>query len=245
MPDPHLLIIHTQECPMIFIEAGRFNMGSPDDEQSQHSVTVPDFYLGKYPVTQGLWKAVMNDENPSNFSGDDRPVEQVSWDEAQVFIGKLNALPEAGRPAGYLFSLPTEAEWEYAARGGKYHREGYKYAGSDRLKDVGWFADNSGGETKPVGLKYPNQLGLHDMSGNVWEWCADDWHEKYDEHAPADGSAWIDHPERGLGRVLRGGSWDSSAKYCRVAYRDFGEPGRRGSGVGFRLALVLQSAGRS
>ena len=237
---------------MIFIEGGRFDMGSSaddleahEDEKPQHPVSVPDFYLGKYPVTQGLWKTVMDGKNPSRFPGDDRPVEQVSWNETQVFIGKLNDLPEDSRPPGHWYRLPTEAEWEYAARGGKYHPEGYKYAGSDRLKDVGWYDENSGSETKPVGLKYPNQLGIHDMSGNVWEWCADDWHEKYDERAPKDGIAWIDHPERGMYRVLRGGSWYLNAQYCRVAYRDYGGPDTLNYGIGFRLVLSLQAAGRS
>ncbi|MBK7938245.1 MAG: formylglycine-generating enzyme family protein [Lewinellaceae bacterium] len=246
MPDPHQQIANNHEFWMLFIEGGAFDMGSPEgdavadgDEKPQHRVTVSDFYLGKYPVTQALWKAVMDGKNPSLFQGDELPVEQVSWDGAQLFIKKLNGMTESARPAGHFYRLPTEAEWEYAARGGKYHAEGYKYAGSDRLKDVGWFSENSGSETKPVGLKYPNQLGIHDMSGNVREWCEDDWHDNY-QGAPEDGRAWVDAPKRGALRVNRGGSWLSTARYCRAAYRHLNTPVYRVNYLGFRLALSLQ-----
>jgi sulfatase modifying factor 1 len=179
--------------------------------------------------------------SPSYFQGDELPVEQVSWDDAKAFIQKLNELTSNTRPKGYLYRLPTEAEWEYAARGGKYHDEGYQYAGSDRLKDVGWFEGNNDVETKPVGLKHPNQLGLYDMSGNVWEWCEDDWHDNYN-NAPKDGSAWIYTPDQGSLRVARGGSWLNTARYCRAAYRNSGAPGSHPR-FGFRLALSLQSVG--
>ena len=245
MTDPHNEIVNGCEFRMIPVEGGTFLMGSPDgdteassDEKPQHPVKVSDFYIGKYPVTQAVWKAVMNGENPSGFEGDDRPVEQVSWDD----ITK-NFLPALCRLTGIDYRLPTEAEWEYAARGGKYHTEGYKYAGSDRLKDVGWFSDNSGRETKPVGQKQPNQLGLYDMSGNVWEWCEDDWHYDYNG-APRDGSAWINRPDRGSSRVGRGGSWSHDARDCRAAYRSYGTPGARSDYLGFRLALSLQADGR-
>ncbi len=144
--------------------------------------------------------------------------------------------------------MPTEAEWEYAARGGTRNAtqtgasSQTKYAGSDKLKEVGWYDANSHGETKRVGLKEPNELGLYDMSGNVWEWCEDDWHDNY-KGAPADGSAWIDAPERGSNRVMRGGSWNFDAQYCRVASRTSYPPGNRWYTIGFRLALSLQSVG--
>ncbi|MFN0036384.1 MAG: formylglycine-generating enzyme family protein, partial [Saprospiraceae bacterium] len=222
--------------------------GAYPDERPQHEVTVAGFHIGKFPVTQALWKAVMKGENPSTFPGDDRPVEQVSWDDAQAFVKNLNDLTKSSRPPAHAYRLPTEAEWEYAAKGGS-QRVGvtsshpdtfnaFKYAGSDRLKDVGWFDGNSNNETKPVGLKYPNQLGIYDMSGNVWEWCEDDWHGKYDG-APDNGSAWIDSP-RGSNRVHRGGSWLNGAQYCRAASRGRWPPGYRNRNLGFRLALSLQ-----
>ncbi len=247
--------IHTQALPnlptpfdMLPVEGGTFNMGDEHGDlweacRPVHKVTVSDFYLGKYPVTQALWKAVIHGQNPSDFQGDDLPVEQVSWDDAQSFVKKLNKMTESSRPPGYFYRLPTEAEWEYAARGGKYLAEGYKYAGSDRLKDVGWFEDNSGKETKPGGQKYPNQLGIHDMSGNVWEWCEDDWHSDY-KNAPDDGTAWVDRPKRGAFRVRRGGSWINTALNCRAARRADWQPAGRVDYLGFRLALALQSAGR-
>ncbi len=151
----------------------------------------------------------------------------------------MNDLTESSRSKGHVYRVPSEVEWEYAARGGKYHAEGYKYAGSDRLKDVGWFDENSGNETKPVGLKKPNQLGLYDMSGNVWEWCEDDWHRNY-EGAPKNGLAWDDSPKWGSYRVLRGGSWFGGARHCRVANRNNHEPDYRNDFLGFRLALYLQ-----
>lgn len=250
MPKPHQENINGHEFWMLPVEGGDFEMGSQegaegayDDEYPQHRVSVSSFYLGQYPVTQALWKLVMNGDNPSHFQGDERPVEQVSWEEAQGFLQKLNDLTQTTRPKAHFYSLPTEAEWEYAARGGPYHTDGYRYAGSDRLKEVGWFNENSDNETKPVGLKYPNQLGLYDMSGNVYEWCEDDWHGNY-EAAPTDGSAWTDNP-RVARRVLRGGSWLNASRGCRAAYRNTYEPDHRYGDVGFRLALVPQSVGRS
>ena len=228
---------------MIPVEGGAFDMGDEygdlwDGCRPVHRVKVSDFYIGKYPVTQSVWKAVMNNENPSYFQGDDRPVEQVSWDD----IAK-NFLPALRRLSGFHYRLPTEAEWEYAARGGKYHTEGYKYAGSDRLKDVGWFEDNNEKQTQSVGQKQPNQLGIYDMSGNVWEWCEDDWHDDY-IGAPEDGTAWVKNPERGSRRVSRGGGWFNAAQVCRVADRGDDAPGDRHQGIGFRLVLSLQADGR-
>ncbi|MCB9356464.1 MAG: formylglycine-generating enzyme family protein [Lewinellaceae bacterium] len=227
-----------QPFDMIYVEGGEFDMGDeygdlPGYCWPVHKVKVPDFYIGKHPVTQALWKSVMDGENPSEFKGDNRPVERVSWDEVQGFLARLNEL------TGYFYRLPAEAEWEYAARGGKYHAEGYKYAGSDRLKDVGWFDKNSGNETHPVGQKRPNQLDIFDMNGNVFEWCEDDWHNNYND-APNDGSAWIDHPDRGLRRVHRGGSWTYAVLFCRVAIRNYNAPINENNNIGFRLALSPQ-----
>jgi len=248
MPDA----TYTQTLPdglsftLIPVKGDSFQIGSEDGgplgyEKPPRLIRVKDFYIGTYPVTQALWKAVMGeDNNPSFFSGDHRPVETVSWDDAKVFIDKLNE--KTGRTApGLVYRLPTEAEWEYAARGGQASR-GYLYAGSDDLKEVGWFAENSHRETKTVGLKLPNELGLYDMSGNVWEWVEDHWHDRYDD-IPTDGSAWTDR-EEGSSRVLRGGSWINDSLLCRVACRANGWPGARDHLLGFRLVLALQSAGR-
>ncbi|MDX2286904.1 MAG: formylglycine-generating enzyme family protein [Bacteroidia bacterium] len=218
---------------MIYVEGGVFRMGGADDaafsdEKPVHEVRVPSFSLGEYPVTQGLWLAVMGGGNPSGFPGLDRPVELVSWEDAQAFIAKLNGLTGRG------YRLPSEAEWEYAARGGA-GSEGYLYAGSDKLKEAGWYNENSGDETHPVGQKLPNELGLYDMSGNVWEWCEDHWHRSY-QGALADGSAWVEADRTGLGRVGRGGSWGSDARLCRVSYRNRNSPGYRYRRLGFRLA---------
>ena len=173
-------------------------------------------------------------DNPSFFTGDSRPVETVSWEDAQAFIQKLNEL------TGKVYRLPAEAEWEYAARGGQ-HSKGYKYAGSNKLKEVGWYRENSHVETKAVGLKYSNELGLYDMSGNVWEWVEDQWHGNY-EGAPTDGSAWVDK-EEGTSRVLRGGSWSNDPEYCRCTSRITITPELRYDFIGLRLVLPLQSVG--
>ncbi len=230
--------IYTETLPdgtsfeMIKIEGGSFMMGNNESEYGEekpaHRVTVPDFHLAKYPVTQGLWNQVMGAENNrSEFQGLDRPVERVSWDDTKVFLDKLN------KQTNKNFRLPSEAEWEYAARGGKYSKDCI-YAGSNKLKEVGWYNANSHGETKPVGLKLPNELGLYDMSGNVWEWCADVWHKNYDD-APQDGSAWLSGGEQAR-RVVRGGSWYGYVYNCRVSNRsryfiDYGY-----FNIGFRLA---------
>lgn len=223
---------------MTFVEGGSFLMGGRDDraaeyEKPVHEVSLPSFYIGKYPVTQEVWTAVMGAENnPSGFPGYKRPVERVSWNDTQDFIKKLNEL------TGRTYRLLTEAEWEYAARGGKLS-QGYIYAGSNKLTDIGWFKENSAEKTHPVGLKYSNELGLYDMSGNVREWVEDQWHDNY-EGAPVDGSAWVDGGE-GAQRVRRGGSWLVNAQYCRVAYRYRYYPTFRYHYLGFRLGLSPQS----
>jgi len=243
MNNPYLETVNGHTFRMIFVEGGAFDMGSADDdpeaydsEKPRHRVTLPDFYMGEYPVTQALWKAVMG-SNPSQFVGDDRPVEQVTWDDTQGFFRWLNAVTESTRHADHLYRLPSEAEWEYAARGGKYHADCFKYAGSDRLKDVGWYTENSDQETKPVGQKSPNQLGLYDLSGNVMEWCEDDGHDDYKD-APTNGSAWIDHLNRGSARLCRGGSCSTTARYCCIARRVIAAPINRVYSLGFRLVLA-------
>ena len=217
---------------MVYVEGGTFTMGATteqgsdasSDEYPAHQVTLSSYYIGKYEVTQALWQAVMG-KNPSRFTGDSRrPVEQVSWDECQEFIGKLNRL------TGRKFRLPTEAEWEFAARGGNKSR-GYKYAGSDNLNSVAWYSENSGGTTHPVGQKAPNELGLYDMSGNVFEWCQRcDSYSSGSQRNPTG-------PSSGSGRVFRGGSWASTADYCRVSFLDYRYTDARHSNWGLRLAL--------
>ena len=218
---------------MKHIQGGTFLMGSPEseadrrDNELQHLVTLSDFYIGVYEVTQAQWVAIMGN-NPSEFEGDTLPVEMVSWDEAVKFCYRLSDL------TGKTYRLPTEAEWEYAARGGK-HSKGYKYAGSNNIDDVAWYWNNNRYGTHPVGQKQANELGLYDMSGNVWEWC-NDWHDKnYYQNSPANNPTG---PTTGTNRVLRGGSWRYLAQPCRVAYRSSYTPGLRSDSRGFRLALV-------
>ena len=213
---------------MLPIKGGTFDMGSNEQDAAKpiHKVTVSDFHLCKYPVTQGQWKQIMG-KNPGHFTGDDNlPVEQVSWHDAQEFIKALN------KKTGKTYRLPSEAEWEYAAKGGNQSKD-FKYAGSNDLKEVSWYHKNSGSKTHPVGQKKPNDLGLYDMSGNVWEWCEDTWHPNY-EGAPADGSAWTKGDSSG--RVVRGGSWSHGDSDCGVVLRGSGMAGLRGSDIGFRLA---------
>lgn len=214
------------------IPGGSFLMGwlegrdgaKNDHEIPAHKVQLTDFYIGKYPVTQAQWKAVMGD-NPSHFKeAEQNPVENVSWDDIQEFLKKLN------EKTGKNYRLPTEAEWEYAARGGQDSKE-YEYAGSNTLETVAWYTENAKNKTHPVGQKSPNELGLYDMSGNVWEWCSD-WYGTY----PSGDQTNPVGPPSGSYRVLRGGSWFNFPQDCRVADRDVGAPGDRGYYVGFRLA---------
>ena len=217
---------------MVRVEAGTFTMGAtpemkkPDkDEKPAHQVTLTnDYYIGKYEVTQALWQAVMGN-NPSNFKGDNLPVEQVSWDDCQEFISKLNSI------TGKTFRLPTEAEWEYAARGGKKSR-GYQYSGSNNISDVAWYKDNSDSKTHTVGSKQANELGIYDMSGNVWEWCQD-WYGKYSSSSQTNPTG----ANSGSYRVRRGGCRGITARYCRSSYRSFDAPGCRDSSLGLRLVL--------
>ena len=225
---------------MVYVEGGTFMMGATDEyrrdmkdggnasrdsEKPVHQVTLSSYLIGKYVVTQALWEAVMG----STLSGDRQgwvPVVGVSWDDCQGFIKKLNAR------TGLKFRLPTEMEWEYAARGGRRSR-GYKYAGSDNLDEVGWYNGN-GGSTHPVGEKKPNELGLYDMSGNVWEWCQD-WYGDYTDEAQTNPTG----PQSGGNRVLRGGSNRLDAGFCRVSYRRGSAPNHKNVHFGLRLALSL------
>ena len=215
------------EYPMVFVEGGTFNMGYDykRPETPVHSVTLSSYSIGKYPVTQELWEAVMG-TNPSNFKGARKPVEQVSWDDCQDFIRKLNSL------TGQNFRLPTEAEWEFAARGGNSSR-GYRYSGSDAIDNVAWYRGNSGSITHNVGTKSPNELGICDMSGNVYEWCSD-WYEEYSSSSQTNPKG----PSRGFMRAMRGGCWGSySVEDCRVSYRGCTLPDNHYDTEGLRLCL--------
>ena len=209
---------------MIAVKGGTFQMGSDDGYNAVHQVTLSDYYIGETEVTQELWNAVMG-SNPSYFYGNmQRPVETVSWNDCQTFISRLNEL------TGETFRLPTEAQWEYAARGG-YKSKGYTYSGSNAIDDVAWYNYNSDRMTHPVKTKAPNELGIYDMSGNVWEWCSD-WYGDYSSAAQTDPTG----PATGYYRVGRGGSWDNDATYCRVAFRGNSTPTNRFSHLGLRLA---------
>ena len=224
---------------MIAVEGGTFQMGATseqgddasDNEKPAHSVTLSSYYIGQTEVTNALWEAVMG-STPSLVKAKGNPVESVSWDDCQEFISKLNVI------TGKRFSLPTEAQWEYACRGGN-KSKGYKYSGSNNIDDVAWYEDNfedfegdwDGNNTHPVATKRPNELGIYDMSGNVWEWC-DDWLESYS------GDSIID-PDAPLGmiRVWRGGSWFSGARGCRSSCRGGSTSFYSSDYVGLRLAL--------
>jgi formylglycine-generating enzyme required for sulfatase activity len=198
---------------------------------SSYYVQLSDFYIGKYAVTQGLWKKVMG-SNPSYFSGDNLPVEQVSWDDingANGFLATLNA------KTGKNYRLPTEAEWEYAARGCKAGVcASYEYSGSKTVDDVAWHLDNSSSTTHAVGTKAANGLGLYDMSGNVWEWCYD-WYGSYPSNTSTTPAVNPTGASSSSSRVLRGGIWNYDASYSRVAFRYYTAPSLRYSIVGFRL----------
>lgn len=217
---------------MVPVEGGTFTMGATSEQGSDalegeypaHQVTLSDYYIGQTEVTQALWKAVMG-SNPSDSKGDNLPVEQVSWDDCQVFIQKLNQL------TGKQFRLPTESEWEYAARGGRKSR-GYKYAGGNDIGLVAWYDGNSGNETHTVATKQANELGVYDMSGNVEEWCSDYWYDGYQSSSQSDPQG----PSSGSARVGRGGSFFFNARYCRVSNREYYTPDFRTFDLGLRLS---------
>ncbi len=232
---------------MILVEGGTFWMGAqatdsqgqnydPDAEDWEspvHQVSLSDYYIGKYEVTQEQWQAVM-ESNPSQYKGSRNPVERVRWNDCQKFIEKLNKL------TGLNFAFPTEAQWEYVARGGN-KSQGYKYSGGNDLYSVGWFGylntngdnkGNSGFETYPVGQKAPNELGIYDMSGNVWEWCQDryDFYNSSSQTNPTG-------PSTGSCRMYRGGGCGYAAKDCRVSVRNILEPAFGGNFLGLRLVV--------
>ncbi len=216
---------------MIEIPAGKFQMGSEkgeDWEKPVHAVQLDGFEISATPISQAQYEAVMG-RNPSRFEGPDRPVEQVSWEDAMVFCEQLT---NKAKVAGQRFILPTEAQWEYACRAGT----DTEYSFADDEKDLGkyvWFEGNSSRQTQPVGQKEPNKWGLYDMHGNVWEWCldwfADDYYGKSPEKNP-------EGPDAGSGRVCRGGGWNDSPRSCRSAYRNWDAPSFRRRSLGFRVA---------
>ena len=232
---PKTIVVNGVEFKMIKVEGGTFRMGATSeqgryvayDEKPVHYVTLSDYHIGETEVTQELWQAVMG-SNPSYFKGDNqRPVENVSWDDCQEFIKKLNRL------TGKKFRLPTEAEWEYAARGGKYSKDYvYKYSVSNNADEVAWYRSNSGRTTNPVKTKKANKLGLYDMIGNVCEWC-NDWYGYYQSNSQTNPTG----PSEGEYRVLRGGSWYYRDRFVRVSGRGGFTPGDRDNGIGLRLAL--------
>jgi formylglycine-generating enzyme len=249
-PDIYIAIEGIPPYRLLHVPGGEFLMGSADDdtdaydwEKPAHRVRLDDYYIGEFPVTQDLWEAVMN-ENPSYHKGPRRPVEQVSWNDInKKFLPALNEI--TAKPEKQGFRLPTEAEWEYAACGGPYRKsEGYLYAGSDLLAQSGWYDENSGNETRDVGLLLPNALGLYDMSGNVWEWCADWFSEKYYAECKAKGLVSNPlGPSKGGDRVYRGGCCFTGAQFCRAACRGHGVPASSYHNLGFRLVISLQSVG--
>ncbi len=220
----------------VFVEGGSFLMGSDSlyaDEIPQHRVTLDSFWIGKYEVTQKEWADIMG-ENPSSSQGDSLAIDNVSWADVQVFIQKLN------QKTGLQFSLPTEAEWEFASRGGNASK-GFLYSGSDELNDVGWYRFNSSRKKHNVGAKLPNELGIYDMSGGVWEWCSDWYDSSYYAVSPIENPKG---PIQGTYRVARGGSWSSGTVVCRVSSRGFDSPERGDYQTGFRLVVRMRSLDR-
>jgi len=235
---------HSAEPEMIFVQGGTFWMGCSSEQENDcesnesplHSVEVSSYSISKCPITQKQWQIIMGttvgqlrDKANKNWSivgeGDNYPIYYVSWEEAQEFIHRLN------RATGKLYRFPTEAEWEFAARGGN-NGQGFKYSGSNNLDNVAWYENNSEYCTHPIGIKQPNELGIYDMSGNVWEWC-NDWYGAYPslaQYNPIGASS-------GTNRVFRGGGWGDKIEDCRVSYRNNCLPSSRYSFLGFRVAL--------
>ncbi len=218
---------------MIKVDGGSFSMGATYEQGSEamwweepvHQVSLSSYYIGETEVTQALWKAVMR-QNPSSFKGDNLPVDCVSWDDCVEFCRLLS------QKTGKRFRLPTEAEWEFAARGGNKSNH-YKYSGSNNLYEVAWCLDNSDNISHPVKIKKPNELGIYDMAGNAWEWCNDYWHEKYENYSQVNPQG----PSSGEYRVHRGGGWLNRPTHCRISYRYKAKQSRRNDFRGFRLAM--------
>ncbi|MBO7392063.1 MAG: formylglycine-generating enzyme family protein, partial [Verrucomicrobia bacterium] len=235
------------DLDMIWIRSGTFTMGSPEDElgryddETQHEVTLTQgYWLGKYEVTQAQYEAVMG-TNPSVTQGDDLPVQKVSWNDAMEFCATLTKIERAaGRlPEGYEYTLPTEAQWEYACRAGTMTalNSGKNLSSTEKcpeMDEVGWYVGNGSNKTHPVGQKLPNAWGLYDMHGNVYEWCLD-W---YGEDEPASSVTDPTGPETGSTRLIRGGCWNEVAIFCRSAFRNYTTPASSDSYIGFRVALA-------
>ena len=223
------------EIDMILVPGGAFLMGSDDgeaDEKPIHSVTLSSFYIGKYEVTQKQWREVMG-KDPINlkFAGcDNCPVERVSWNEVQIYLQKLNS------KTGKIYRLPTEAEWEFAARGGKGSNSN-TYSGSNHIGAEAWFLGNSESKTHSIGGKKANELGVYDMTGNVWEWC-NDWYD--DNYYSSSTSENPKGPTTGSYRVYRGGGWNDTPLFCRVTRRGDNAPSDSSGDLGFRVALSIQ-----
>lgn len=253
-PDPHstevidtvLFIVNDVPFKMIKVEGGSFKMGATaeqgytdpqSNEEPAHSVVLSSYYIGETEVTQALWLEVMG-TRPSRFKGADLPVEQVSWDDCQEFVTKLSEI------TGKKFRLPTEAEWEFAARGGT-KSQGFKYSGSNTINDIAWYVSTSGNSTHPVATKMPNELGIYDMSGNVYEWVQD----RYGSY-PSTGQVDPEGPTSGNFRVFRGGNWHTTAAKCRVSSRfseypssdadGYGTSARQYGALGMRLAMDVE-----
>jgi formylglycine-generating enzyme required for sulfatase activity len=247
-------IIDIDSFQMVFVQGGTYIMGCTEEQKidctelpagikekcnnnciewelPKHEVTLSNFYICKFEITQNQWKSVMNDSNDSlisrssYFQGDDLPMESVSWIDVQKFIEILN------ERTGKIYRLPTEAEWEYAARGGNKSHP-CKYSGDNNIDSVAWYKNNANGGTHPVGTKKANELGIYDMSGNVWEWCSD----KFDEYT-SEPQINPTVTSEGNYYILRGGSWDSGALTARIAFRYDDLPDTIGFGIGFRLVL--------
>lgn len=214
---------------MVLVKGGTFQMGNINGSSLElpvHPVTLSSFYISKTEVTQKQWSDVMGTK-PSNFVGDNLPVEKVSWNDAQIFITELN------RQTKKNYRLPTEAEWEFASKGG-ISSKGYTYSGGNTLGEVAWYVDNSSRTTHAVATKKANELGLYDLTGNVSEWCSD-WYASYSSEVQTDPTG----PNSGFYRVIRGSSWGAASSYCNVTNREGTMPEFKFSNLGFRLALSL------